>query len=162
MIRASALAGLVLTVGACAAPRPPPAPTTGFDWFFQVEGEVGELAYGVPESDEILLHLECRRTGEHVLVSRPASLGSRPEIVLSAAGVEPTRLPAVAVTSQTHAGVDLQAKVPIGAPILDAFRNGGWLGVQAGGEIRRYVAQPAGTAVDRFFAWCRSEGTGTV
>lgn len=157
MIRAAAIAGLALLASACAGPRAPPsAPAPGLDWHFQTEGDTGKLAYGAPESDEVLLLLECRKGGADVLLSRPAPVGATPEIVVSAEGVEPTGLAATASPSQTHDGIDLDARVPLEGQLLAALEKGRWMGVRIGDETRRYTAQPATTAVDRFLAWCRA------
>lgn len=154
MIRVVAVLAL-FSVAACAAPRPPAGPTPGLDWFFVSDGGLGKLAYGAPDSDEILFQLECRAGAPDVRVSRPAAMGARPEIVVRAEGLDERRLAATPTASQTHDGVDLDTSVPIDDPLLAAFRQTGWLGVEVGGNLRRYVAQPPAAAIERFFAWCR-------
>ncbi|NEX93131.1 hypothetical protein [Caulobacter sp. 17J65-9] len=158
MIRVATVTALALLASACAGPRAtsPIAPTPGLDWFFQTDGQTGKLAYGTPETDELLLLLECDKGGKKVLLSRPAPDGTKPEIVASAEGVAPTALPASSVESQTHDGVDLDAELPLNAPLLAGLRKGGWMGVVVGSETRRYAAQPGNTAMDRFMTWCES------
>jgi hypothetical protein len=74
-----ALAVLALTASACAtaAPDAPsldassgsPAPVEGYDWFFHADEDAARLAYGLAESDDLRLGLDCTRASGRLSLS---------------------------------------------------------------------------------------------
>ena len=67
------LSGLLLGASACATVETPaelapavvssgaPAPVADHDWFYHRDGEEARLAYGLAESDDLRLGLDCRQ-----------------------------------------------------------------------------------------------------
>lgn len=135
-----------------AASMPPPVP--GYDWFLSEESEQARLAYGLAESDDLRLGLDCERGSGQLALSAVGEPGSKAEIHIEAGG-ETARFAARSEPSELHDGVFLTASARAGAPVFQRFRRLGWLAMWQDGERRAY-APHAGSidTIERFFAHC--------
>jgi hypothetical protein len=159
-----ALAVLALTASACAtaAPDAPsahvssgsPAPVEGYDWFFHAEEDAARLAYGLAESDDLRLGLDCVRASGRLSLSGMAHDAAKPEFYIESGG-ETERFPAEAEPSQVTDGVFLSAEAPADAPVFLRFRRLGWLAMWQDGARQAYAPHPASAPnIERFFAFC--------
>jgi hypothetical protein len=161
-----ALAVLALTTSACAtaapdAPTTPPtassgspAPVEGYDWFFHTDADAARLAYGLAESDDLRLGLDCTRASGRLSLSGVAENAAKPEFHIESGG-ETERFPAAAEPSQLNGGVFLTAEAPADAPVFRRFRQVGWLALWQDGERQAYAPHPASAPnIERFFAFC--------
>lgn len=161
-----ALAVLSLTASACAtaAPDAPPPATTassgsptpveGYDWFFHADEDAARLAYGLAESDDLRLGLDCNRASGQLSLSGVASDEAKPEFHIESGG-ETARFPAESEPSQLHDGVFLSAEAPADAPVFQRFRRVGWLALWQDGKRQAYAPHPASAPdIERFFAFC--------
>ena len=161
-----AFAGLALSLAACATvePTPPtappagpgsaPAPAPGYDWFFHTDDDTARLAYGLAESDDLKLGLDCRRGGGRLEMVAIAEKGAKAEIHVESGG-ETERFPASSEPSQLHDGVFLSAGASTAEPVFQRFRRVGWLAQWRDGEREAYAPQPGSAPnIERFFAFC--------
>jgi hypothetical protein len=160
----SLLSGVALGAAACAGPTaltaPPvatasgaPEPVEGYDWFLHRDGDTARLVYGLAESDDLRLGLDCRRGAGRLDVSAPGDDGDA-WIVLESGG-EMDRLRARAEPSELHDGVFLTAAATTQAPVFQRFRRLGWLAVWSGETRQAYAPHPGSLGeVERFFAFC--------
>jgi len=156
------LAILALTVSACATARPAlpvpesaaaPAPVEGYDWFYQQDGDEARLAYGLEQSDDLRLGLDCRRGSGRLEISAEATAAAR-ELRLESGG-ETLRLPARAEPSEVSDGVLLNAAAPAAAPVFQGFRRTHWLAVWDGDARQAYAPHAVSVPnIERFFAFC--------
>jgi len=162
-----ALSGLTVALAACGTVDPPaaalvegavssgaPAPVEGYDWFYHLDDESGRLAYGLAESDDLKLGLECVRSSGRLALHAIAEKGAKPEIHVESGG-ETERFRASSEPSQLHDGVFLSAEASTAEPVFRRFRQVGWMAQWRDGEREAYAPQPASAAnIDRFFAFC--------
>jgi hypothetical protein len=159
-------AGLALTASACAtveAPSAPgpgpagaggPAPVAGYDWFLHRDGSEARLVYGLAESDDLRLGLDCSGGSGRLALSAVGGPGAKPEILIEAGG-ETGRFPAASEPSQLHDGVFLTAEAAADEPVFRRFRQVGWLALWQDGERQAYAPHPASAPeIERFFAFC--------
>ena len=160
------LTGLVLGAGACATVETPPEPlpvsTTGgapapvenHDWFYHQDGGDARLVYGLAESDDMRLGLDCSAGSGRLALSAVGAPDAKPEIQIEAGG-ETERFPARSEPSELHDGVFLSAEAPADAAVFQRFRRVGWLALWQGGERQAYVPHPQSASnIERFFAFC--------
>lgn len=158
-----ALAVLALTASACAiAPldAPPtassgsPVPVEDHDWFFHAEEDTARLAYGLAESDDLRLGLDCIRSSGRLSLTGMAPDAAKPEFHIESGG-ETARFPAEAEPSQVSDGVFLSAEAPADAPVFQRFRRVGWLALWQDGVRQAYAPHPESAPnIERFFAFC--------
>ena len=160
------LTGLTLGAAACATLETPaepapavastgtPAPVADHDWFYHRDGGEARLVYGLAESDDLRLGLDCAQGSGRLALSAVAGPDARPEIHIEAGG-ETERFPAQSEPSQLHDGVFLTAEGRADAPVFQRFRRVGWLAVWLDGERQAYAPQPdSAPNIERFFAFC--------
>lgn len=161
------LSGLALGAAACAGVEPPasapvplptpgpaPSPVAGYDWFYHADDESARLAYGLAESDDLKLGLECLRSSGRLALNAIAEKGAKPEIHVESGG-ETARFPASSEPSQIHDGVFLTAEASTAEPVFQRFRRAGWLAQWRNGEREAYAPHPeSSTGIERFFAFC--------
>ena len=142
------------------APPPPatpgaaPLPVEGYDWFYSTDEDTARLAYGLAESDDLKLGLDCRRGAGRLEMVAIAEKGAKPEIHVESGG-ETERFPATSEPSQLHDGVFLGAEASTAEPVFQRFRRVGWLAQWRDGEREAYAPQPGSTPnIERFFAFC--------
>lgn len=158
-----ALSGLTLTAAACAtAPTPAmlsagsgsPQPVENYDWFLSEDGDEARLAYGLEESDDLRIGLDCRRASGKLDLSAIAKAGASPEIHLESGG-DTERYPAQSEPSELHDGLFLTAVARTDEPVFRRFRRVGWLAVWQGDERNAYAPHPqSADRIERFFAFC--------
>jgi len=157
------LSGLALGAAACATPVPEtapglvssgsPQPVEGYDWFLHHDGDEARLAYGLAESDDLRIGLDCRRGSGRLALSAPAQDGEK-QIYLESGG-ETERFPAASEPSQLHEGVFLTAEAEADAPVFLRFRRLGWLAMWRGDERQTYAPhRQSADGIERFFAFC--------
>lgn len=156
------MSAAVLAVAACATvePRAPeisaasaPEPVAGYDWFYHVDADLASLAYGLKDSDDLKLGLECSRGAGKLELSALAPSGSR-DIYLESGG-DTERFAAQGEPSHLHDGDFLTARSKADAPVLQRFRRVGWLAQWQGEQRETYVAHAASVAdIERFFSFC--------
>ncbi len=157
------LVGIAVSAAACAtappvvAPAAPltaaPAPVEGYDWFLNEDGDEARLAYGLEESDDLRLGLDCRRGTGRLALSAEGDVGAH-EIIVESGG-ETRRFPAMVEPSEVSSGVFLTAQARTSEPVFQQFRHLGWLAVRQGAEVHGYAPHPAAApGIERFFAFC--------
>lgn len=160
------LTGLALGAAACTTVETPvepapgvvstgaPAPVADHDWFYHRDGGEARLVYGLAESDDLRLGLDCAQGSGRLALSAVAGPDARPEILVEAGG-ETERFPAQSEPSQLHDGVFLTAEARADAPVFQRFRRVGWLALWLDGERQAYAPQPdSAPNIERFFAFC--------
>ena len=158
-LRPLAISGLVLVAGvgvlaACGYDSQKAALNSapGYGLYYNDAGQTASLAYGVANSDNVALMLECAKGSGRVQVSDAARAGPAPQIVLTSAGAKST----LAARVETAEGpAILVADAGLAAPALDGFRRTGRIDV-AYGDVRYGVAADGAerARVARFFAAC--------
>lgn len=137
-----------------ASPQPAPIPIEGYDWILHEDAGEARLAYGVAESDDLRIALDCRRNEGRVEVVALAAADAEPVIQLESGG-ETGTFAASAETDLIHDGLILSAAAPADEPVFRRFRQVAWLARWQDGE-REIYAPHAGSEgrIDRFFAFC--------
>ncbi|MDQ3124453.1 MAG: hypothetical protein M3Q74_02470 [Pseudomonadota bacterium] len=160
------LSGLALGAAACATVEPPveptpavastgaPAPVANHDWFYHRDGEQARLVYGLAESDDLRLGLDCNEGSGRLALSAVGGPEAKPEIHVESGG-ETERFAAQAEPSELHDGVFLTAEAAADAPVFQRFRRIGWIALWQGGERQAYAPHPESAPnIERFFAFC--------
>lgn len=167
MRRASLLSLTALTIlmAGCATVSPEPVasdlarsgapqPIEGYDWFFTANGSDAKLAYGVADSDDLKLGLECAQGSGRLDLTASAHEGAAQEIHIESGG-DTERYAARAEPAGIHDGQILTAQAQADAPVFQRFRRLGWLAVWQGTDRQTYVPQPASAdRIEQFFAFC--------
>lgn len=124
----------------------------GYGLYYSDEGETAKLAYGVANSDDVGLMLECEKGSKSVTVTDTVRKGAGPGISLIS-GAQRTNLSA---KRQSMEGATLLfATTRTDAAALAAFRTSGELQVISGTVRYGVTATSAEKAgVKRFFAAC--------
>ncbi len=160
------LTGLVLGASACATVETPvgsvpavlatgaPAPIADHDWFYYRDGREARLVYGLAESDDLRLGLDCSQGSGRLLLSVVGRPDAKPEIHVEAGGAT-ERFAAQSEPSQLHDGVFLTAEAAADAPVFERFRRIGWIALWLDGERQAYAPHPESTPnIERFFSFC--------
>jgi hypothetical protein len=154
-VGAAACAG---TPGTPGAPSPvlasAPSPVEDYDWFLYEDGDDARLSYGLAESDDLRLGLDCHKGAGRLTLSAVAPPGSPAEIYLESGG-DTERFAAKAEPSEVSEGVFLSAKARTDLPVFQRFRRLGWLALWRDDERQAYAPHPGSAdRVERFFAFC--------
>lgn len=158
------LSGLALATAACNTTNPAepdvapltsaPQPVEGYDWFYHVDGDDARLAYGLAESDDLRLGMDCRRGAGRLDLSALSQDADAKDIHIESGG-ETGRFPARSEPSEVSEGVFLTARAGTDAPVFQRFRQVGWLAQWRGGAREPYAPHPASRDnIERFFAFC--------
>jgi hypothetical protein len=156
------IAAAGLTLAACTTTGSPPAPletaspapVESYDWFFHESGPEARLAYGLEESDDLRIGLDCHKNSGRLALSAIAPAGAAAEIHLESGG-DIERYPAEAEPSELNDGVFLTAEAKASDPVFQRFRRVGWLAVWEGDQRHAYAPHPQSAGViERFFAFC--------
>lgn len=155
-IRLIAVGGLAAgSLSACASEPPPPAKPGGMAWTLShVESEGAKLAYGRPQSDDVVVMLTCEPRSNQVRISAPAGSGAAHALALSS-GPRTGRYPAEAGPAGFGDGLVLESTTRPDDPVLANFAASGRLSINAGqgavalpaadpGQARAFVASCAG------------------
>ena len=145
-----ALAGCYTGKGADSGPKL----AGGFGLYFQDEGPDVKLAYGVADSDDVALMLQCSKGSGAVQVTDVARDSARPMLVLASNdGV--SVLSASLQPNPEGVAPLLAARTSVDSPALAAFRHTGRIAVRNGDFRYAITATSAENAeVRRFFAAC--------
>ena len=131
-----------------------PLPIESYDWFFMADGTDAKLAYGLENSDDLRLGLECVQNSRSLNLTASADDGAAPEIHIESGG-DTERYPASAEPAVVHDGLVLTAQARADAPVFQRYRRVGWLAVWHGGDRQTYVPQVGSVdRIERFFAFC--------
>lgn len=160
------LSGLLLGASACASVEAPvepapavassgaPTPVADHDWFYHRDGEEARLVYGLAESDDLRLGLDCRQDSGRLALSAVGGPDAKPEIYIEAGG-ETERFTAQSEPSELHEGVFLTAEADADAAVFQRFRRVGWLALWVDGERQAYAPHPESAPnIERFFVFC--------
>ncbi len=149
---AAALAGFALS--GCASTKPVEAPSN-FAWSYSVNpGEGAKLAFGRPQSDEVVLMMVCAEPGASVMLS---AAGLNTAQLMLTSGQSSTSVKGEVGEGFAGAGGLVEASLSSRAPALDGFKRSGDLTMTAGGRTIDLAASDADrSAVRRFFNQCQS------
>lgn len=138
-----------VTLSGCANEHPSPP---GYAWrYVEASDEGPKLAYGRPDSDEVLMMMACAPGAAAVTLTAADLSGD--EITL-ASDHTVTRMKAQALASEVVGGV-LQARTSVDAAALSAFRRTGDLDLLIADERHSLDAAPADRRdVQAFFKVC--------
>lgn len=142
-----------LSLAACAHEAAPPASPEMAWSLSSATGEGAKLAFGQPQTDNVLVMLTCQPRSGEVLVSMSAAQASaKPAVHLRSNG-HAARLPGTAGPSMLG-GVLVEGVAQARDPVFDSFARSGQLTVGVGG-LR--TALPAGDRgqIRRFVETCR-------
>ena len=121
------------------------------------EGEGAKLAYGQPDSDNVLLMMTCQPRSGQVLVSltAPDTVGVE-AIEISSKG-HSSRLPGASAPAMIEGASWVEAMAPATDPALQSFARTGDIAVMENGRAARMpVRQAERATVADFFAECRA------
>ena len=150
-IALAALALLTASLAGCAHEK---VAVGGYRWAY-LEGaqEAPRLAYGRPNSDDVVLMISCQPGQDQVNVSAVGLSGG--EIVL-ASGRNESRFAADALEDEVSGGKLLEGRGRTSAPALANFRKSGDLDLLTEGERHSLAAGSADQGhVKAFFKACR-------
>jgi hypothetical protein len=143
-----------VAVAACAHPMTPTAPGPEMSWSLtEAEGEGAKLAYGEPQTDNVLLMLSCEPRSGEVWVSMTAPEGTGAKAVRLSSGGRSTRLPGESAPSGFGDGLLVEAPARADDPVLTRFAEGGELAVAVGARRATLPADPDKSR--RFVESCR-------
>jgi hypothetical protein len=152
--RAVAFAALMLAAGlaGCAHEK---AGVAGYQWAYLAEtGEEPRLAYGRPNSDDVVLMMRCHPGRDHIAISAVGLSGG--ELVL-ASGRGESRFGAARIDDAMSEGGLIEARGSAKAPALEGFRKSGDLALLSGGERHSLAAGSADRGqVRAFFKACEA------
>ena len=155
-MRSGGLPGLIgsLALASCAS-QSAPQPGAGMTWSLaQVDGEGAKLAYGRPQSDDVLVMLTCAPKSDLVRVSTTAGrAGAKPSLGLRS-GDRVQRYAADAGPSGFGDGVLLESSVRPDDPVLARFAASGELALDADGRRTAFPAADP-TQARHFIESCR-------
>lgn len=149
-ITAFAALGLAAMLAGCAHEK---VALDGYRWSYLEGGsEAPRLAYGRPNSDDVVLMISCRPGQDQVDVSAVGLSGG--EIVLASGRAE-SRFAAAKVDDALSQGGLLEGRGKASAPALDGFRRSGDLALLTKGERHNLSAESADRGhVKAFFKAC--------
>lgn len=130
----------------------------GMAWSLNhAEGEGAKLAYGQPQSDNVLIMMTCQPRSGQVRVSMTAPIDAPSDTINLASRRHNSRLPAEAAPGMGEGAVYVEARAPITDPALASFASTGDLSVIANGRKAAMPVKGAERgAVNDFFASCRA------
>jgi hypothetical protein len=126
---------------------------TGYRWSYLADGgEAPRLAYGRPNSDDVILMMSCQPGSDLVNVSAVGLSGG--EVVLASGRAE-SRFAGAKVDDALNDGGVLEARGKTSAPALEGFRKSGDLALLTQGERHSLAAESADRGgVRAFFKVC--------
>ena len=148
-----ALAGVV-ALAACTHEQGRLSFSRDYGLFYNDQGDTVALAYGLPNSDDVALMLQCPKGSGRVEVSDSARDQGATAIILTADGAK-TSVPVRAESGEGGESKILSGHLPLAAPALQGFRRSGLIEISNGHarySIAVLAAQRAG--VERFFKVC--------
>lgn len=130
----------------------------GMAWSLNhAEGEGAKLAYGQPQSDNVLIMMTCQPRSGRVMVSMTASADAPSDAIEIASRGRNSRLAADATPGMGEGAAYVEAQAAVSDPALKSFEATGDLAVMANGrKATMPVRGPERRAVSDFFASCRA------
>ena len=130
----------------------------GMAWSLNhAEGEGAKLAYGQPQSDNVLIMMTCQPKSGQVLVSMTAPMDAPSDAIQLNSQSHNSRLAAEATPGMGEGAAYVEAKAPVTDPALANFEATGDLSVVTHGrKAPMPVRGPERRAVSDFFASCRA------
>ena len=149
-----ALAGAAALLAACTHEQGRLSFGPDYGLFYNDQGDTAALAYGLPNSDDVALMLQCPKGSGRVEVSDSARDQAGAAIILTADG-RTTSVPVRAESSESGEAKILSGHLPLSAPALQGFRKSGLIQVSNGHARYSIAVEPAQRAgVERFFKVC--------
>lgn len=147
------IAAASAALGGCASAGPAPSP---YAWSYQqVEGEGEKLAYGAPNSDDVVMMMTCEPGSGRVIMSALVE-EMRDELVLASGGEERS-YPAIGGTSELDGGAIVEAEGFADKPVLTRFARTGELAILGGSKRIELAAQGGDqSSIGRFFERCQA------
>ncbi len=130
----------------------------GMAWSLNhAEGEGAKLAYGQPQSDNVLIMMTCQPRSGQVLVSMTAPMDAPSDAIDLASKRHNSRLAAETTPGMGEGAVHVEARAPVTDPTLASFATTGDLSVVSNGrKAPMPVSGAERGAVNDFFASCRA------
>lgn len=121
------------------------------------DGEGAKLAYGQPNSDNVLLMMTCQPRSGQVLVSMTSRDTVGLEAIEIASNGHSSRLPGASAPAMTEGASLVEAMAPATDPALQSFARTGDIAVMENGRAARMpVRQTERATVADFFDECRA------
>ena len=145
------IASLFAFGGLAACVHEGPVPAAGMTWSLTSTPQEGaKLAYGAPDTDNLILMLTCLPKSGEVQVWLMGAEGAKPGSLVLTAGGRTAQLP---VRKSQDGYEALFAAAPATDPVFARFSGAGTLGVSLDG--RRTALPGAGDKARKFVASCR-------
>ncbi|HEY8571863.1 hypothetical protein [Phenylobacterium sp.] len=140
-------------ISACAHQTTPPvAAVEGMRWI-EVEGDDPKVAFGVPDSDVMVVMMTCAPRSGQVAIAVTAAPDAKPRAVELRSGQAAQRLAAVTMPSELHDGL-VETAAPASGPVLASFARTGELAIGVGASPMLLPAADRQMA-GRFVEACR-------
>ncbi|HEV2532192.1 hypothetical protein [Phenylobacterium sp.] len=154
-MRRAVFVSLIAGLGAAACATPPaPGQIAGMGWSLaQVDGEGSKLAYGRPQSDDVLVMLTCQPRSNGVRIAVLGQVASA-HIDLGD-GAQRRRVPAAASPAGISNAVMIESTVAPNDPVLARFSLSGELAIDVGDGTRLPLPAVDRGTVRRFIQTCR-------
>ena len=145
----------VAALAACTHEQPSLALNPQYRQAYDDKGETVALAYGLPNSDDVALMLECAKGSVLVELSDTVRDKRATTVALSSGGKK-TSVPVHAEANEGGLeGEILTGNLPLSAPALQGLRRTGVLQVSSGQSHYAITVGPGGrVGVERFFKAC--------
>lgn len=144
-----------LSLAGCAHPVTPVATGPDMAWSLShAEGEGAKLAYGQPQTDNVLLMLTCAPRSGAVQVSMTAPNGTGATALKLSSGGRSARLKGESAPSGLGDGLLVEAQARADDPVLTRFAESGELAVAVGARRTELPADPDKSR--RFVESCRA------
>jgi len=155
LLLALGLAGVgMAALAACTHEQPSVALNPQYRLAYDDKGETVALAYGLPNSDDVALMLECAKGSGRVELSDTIRDKRATAVVLSSDGKK-TSVPVRAEAGEAAEDEILTGQLPLSAPALQGLRRTGVLQVSSGQARYIITVGPGGRpGVERFFKAC--------
>lgn len=138
-------------LSACAHQTPPAVSgVEGMRWI-EVEGEDPKLAFGLPNSDVLVLMMTCQAKSGQVALAVFGDAGGKTRSLQMRSGAASTRLAVNKAPSDLHGGI-VETAAPAATPVLASFARTGELAIGVGASPTALPAatpQMAGSFVER-------------
>jgi hypothetical protein len=132
-MRRRAILSLIASCSLAACAHQTPEAMPGMGWSLNhVDGEGAKLAFGQPQSDNVLLMMSCQPNSGQVLVSANAPTKVRPVLELSSRGQHARYMGAIGPA--VGEGTVIEAQARASDPVLASFAETGDLAVTVGGQ----------------------------
>ncbi|MCC7267050.1 MAG: hypothetical protein IT546_06880 [Caulobacteraceae bacterium] len=149
--------GLFALIGGCSHLQGGGERADAMTWTLHATREEGvKLAYGQPNSDNVVVMMACQPRSQNVRLSAPAPAGAPPQVTLVSRG-ERQLLSGQLGPAGGAGGQLVEVAVPTNSKPLQGFASGGELSLVMGETSTKVNAdRRARAAVSTFFATCKA------